>query len=53
MEVAFDNDITIYDASYIALAMIKDALVYTADERLIGRLKEEYLKYVKSIRELK
>ncbi len=53
LEVAFDNDITIYDASYIALAMIKDALVYTADERLIGRLKEEYLKYVKSIRELK
>jgi len=53
LEIAFDNDIPIYDASYVALAMIKDALMYTADEKLIHRLKDGYLKYVKSIKELK
>jgi len=53
LEVAFDNDITIYDASYVALAMIKDALVYTADRVLIKRLKAEYLNYVRDIRGFK
>ena len=50
IETAVENGITIYDASYVALAMIKDTYMYTADEKLIEKLKEEYLKHVKSIK---
>ena len=50
VETAVENGITIYDASYVALAMIRDTYMYTADERLIENLKGEYLKHVKSIK---
>jgi len=53
LEVVFKNDITVYDASYIALAIIKDTYMYTADEKLIERLKEEYLKYVRNIKDVR
>lgn len=52
LEIAFKNDVTVYDASYIALAMIRGTQMYTADERLIKKLKEDYLKYVKNIKEI-
>ena len=52
LEVAFKNGVTVYDASYIALAMIKGTCMYTADEKLIRKLKKGYLKYVKNIREI-
>ena len=51
VEVAFKNDTTIYDASYIALAMIRNTQMYTADEKLVRKLKHEYQKYVKTIRD--
>lgn len=38
VEVAFKNDITIYDASYVALALAKKTLFYTADEKLLGKV---------------
>lgn len=50
VETAVENGITIYDASYVALAMIRDTYLYTADEKLIEKLKGEYLKHVKSIK---
>ena len=50
IETAVENGITIYDASYVALAMIRDTYMYTADEKLIEKLKGEYLKHVKSIK---
>lgn len=52
VEVAFENDVTVYDASYIALAVVKNTHVYTADEKLVKRLKGEYSKYVKCIRDI-
>lgn len=52
VEVAFKNNITIYDASYIALAIIKNIYMYTADKKLIRKLKNEYQKYVKDIDEI-
>ena len=52
LEIAFKNNITIYDASYIALAVIKDTRMYTANEKLIIKLKPEYQKHVKSIEEI-
>ena len=52
LEVAFKNDVTVYDASYIALAVIKGTRMYTADEKLMKKLKKGYLKYVKNIKEI-
>ena len=52
VEIALKNDVTIYDASYIALAVIKDAHMYTADKKLIRKLKPEYQKHVKSIEDI-
>lgn len=52
IEVALENNITIYDASYISLAIMKNTCMYTADEKLMERLKEDYLKYVKKIKEV-
>ena len=37
-EVSSRNDVTIYDASYIALAEHLQSVLYTADERLLARL---------------
>jgi len=51
IEVAFKNDITIYDASYIALAIIRNTQMYTADEKLMRKLKHGYQKYVKDIKD--
>jgi predicted nucleic acid-binding protein len=52
IEVALKNNITIYDASYIALSIIKNTYMYTADEKLVERLKENYLKYIRKIKEV-
>ncbi len=52
IEVAIENDITIYDSSYISLALIENSKMYTADEQLIEKLNKKYLKFVKNIREI-
>lgn len=39
-ETAVELDITLYDASYLALAWERDATVYTADSRLIDAANE-------------
>lgn len=51
VEAALDNGITIYDASYAALAMHLGAVLYTADRELIGSLSGEYRALVMDIRE--
>jgi len=40
VELALENEITIYDASYIALAVLKKTKFYTADEKLIKKTKK-------------
>ncbi len=52
LEVAFRNDITVYDASYVALAVVRETHLYTADEELRRRLKEPYSKHVRGLREV-
>ncbi|HDD34200.1 MAG TPA: PIN domain-containing protein [Thermofilaceae archaeon] len=37
VELAMRKGITVYDASYIALAQILDTVLYTADEKLIRK----------------
>jgi len=39
VENALRHGITIYDASYISLAEVRGAILYTADERLMGKLR--------------
>ncbi|MFB6253214.1 MAG: type II toxin-antitoxin system VapC family toxin [Halobacteriaceae archaeon] len=49
-EIATDLDITVYDATYIALAQKLDTTVYTADQTLLEDLDEEYSPLGKHIR---
>ncbi len=38
VEIAMRKGVTIYDASYVALAHMLDTVLYTADEKLIGKI---------------
>jgi len=53
VEVAFENEITLYDSSYIALAVLQNSQFFTADEELIKKLNEKYNKIVKHFKEFK
>jgi len=39
-KIAIDNEITVYDAIYIALSLRIDGTFITADEKLYGKIKE-------------
>lgn len=49
-EIANELDITIYDASYIALAREHEATAYTANSRLLNSLEGEYAALAEHIR---
>jgi len=53
VEVAFKNSITIYDSSYISLAIMKNTYMYTADEKLMEKISREYLPYIINLKDLK
>ena len=53
VEVAFKNSITIYDSSYISLAIMKNTCMYTADEKLMEKISREYLPYIINLKDLK
>ena len=40
VEIAMRNGITIYDASYVALALIEGVDLYTADEKLLTKTQD-------------
>jgi len=40
VEIAMRKGITIYDASYVALALIEEAELYTADEKLLTKTRD-------------
>lgn len=42
LEAAFENDITVYDSSYLSLARSEGAQYYTGDLKLVQRLREPY-----------
>lgn len=46
IEIALRSDITIYDASYVALAITHNTKLYTADSKLIEKLGKKYEKIV-------
>ncbi len=40
VKVAMRKGLSIYDASYVALAVIEQAMLYTADEKLLRRISD-------------
>jgi len=52
MEIAVEKDITVYDASYIALAQELNTNLYTADEKLVRKVGKEYSKIIIHISEI-
>ena len=46
VEIAMEKDITIYDASYVALAKEQKAKLYTADEKLIRKVNLDFVKHI-------
>ena len=52
VKTAHKNRVTIYDAAYIALAIMKNTHLYTADIKLIEKLQSKYSRYVKSLESL-
>lgn len=51
VNMAFEKDITVYDATYVALAKFIDFKFITADEKLYKKIKD--LNFVKFIAEFK
>ena len=50
IEVAYKYGITIYDAAYAALAIIRDATLYTADEEIVSKISKGNVKHLKEFR---
>lgn len=51
VETTLENGITVYDASYVALAEHLNTTMYTADQKLIDKLKNGYRRYVKHLKD--
>ncbi len=45
---AFDKGVTVYDSSYLALALHLRVPVYTADSALLSKIEEEWAKHISS-----
>lgn len=52
IRTALENNITVYDAAYIALAVKMKGLLYTADHKLLTMLKPKYRRLVRHIKDL-
>jgi len=48
-EIAIEEDITIYDAAYVAIAKMMQTNLYTADMQLINKLSDASKSFVKHI----
>ncbi|MEM0094224.1 MAG: type II toxin-antitoxin system VapC family toxin [Thermofilum sp.] len=46
LEVAHENGITLYDAAYVSLAILKNTRLYTADAKLKEKLTGKHSSYV-------
>lgn len=52
MRTALDNDITVYDAAYVALAVKERLVLYTSDDKFLSLLKPKYRRFARHIRDL-
>ncbi|MBN2336413.1 type II toxin-antitoxin system VapC family toxin [Candidatus Bathyarchaeota archaeon] len=46
IENSMRHRISIYDSAYISLGQIKEALVYTADQKLLSRVGDERVRHI-------
>ena len=46
IENALAHGISVYDSAYLSLGIIRDAVVYTADQRLIDKTGHERLRHI-------
>ncbi|MCX8188224.1 MAG: type II toxin-antitoxin system VapC family toxin [Nitrososphaeria archaeon] len=53
IDIAIENNITVYDASYIALAQYLDTSLYTSDTKLLQSLKGNYKMKIKHLKDYK
>jgi predicted nucleic acid-binding protein len=51
VKIAVENEVSVYDAAYIALAKLSDTMLYTCDEKLKESLKNSYQRYVAHIKD--
>ncbi|MFN3622077.1 MAG: type II toxin-antitoxin system VapC family toxin, partial [Nitrososphaerales archaeon] len=51
IDAALENNITVYDACYVALAFHLHTLLYTADAKLIESLNKKYRVKVKHLKD--
>ena len=49
--LAYDRGLTIYDASYIALASHLRCLLYTADTKLLGKVKAANIRHIADLQD--
>jgi len=49
IELAYRFGITVYDAAYVALAVIQDAVLYTADKEVVAKTSLENIKHLSEI----
>lgn len=52
IKTAMENNVTVYDAAYVALAARERGLLYTADDELLATLKPKYRRFVRHIADL-
>jgi len=52
IELAYRFGITIYDAAYVALAMIRDAVLYTADKEVVVKTSSGNIKHLSEIADI-
>ena len=49
VEIAYKYGVTIYDAAYVALAIIRDGTLYTADNEIVSKVQLENVKHLKEL----
>jgi len=52
IELAYRFGITVYDAAYVALAVIQDAVLYTADKEVVAKTSLENIKHLSEMAEV-
>ena len=50
IKVAFRHGLTLYDASYVALANLSNTICYTVDEEVIERISKENVKHLREFK---
>ncbi len=50
IETAYRFGITMYDAAYVALAVLRKGVMYTADEGVVAKVSQDFVKHLSEFR---